>query len=116
MNLTRVLNVALPEIPARVFARNPPRVPPGTVHKEHIENGERVVLAVVPNKSALYRFPPENWELIQLFDGNKSFSEIAASTRGKQAQLTASRTCANLPPLSRPWVSGTKRLRKRMCK
>jgi putative peptide zinc metalloprotease protein len=76
MNLTRVLNVALPEIPARILAEIPPRVPPGVVHKEHIENGERVVLAVVPDRSLLYRFPPQNWELIQLFNGHRSFQEI----------------------------------------
>jgi putative peptide zinc metalloprotease protein len=77
MNLTRVLNVALPEIPARLAAENPPRVPPGTVHKEHIEDGERVVLAVIPNKSTLFRFPPQSWELIELFNGQRSFQEIA---------------------------------------
>jgi len=77
MNLTRVLNVALPEIPAYIVAENPPRIPPGAVHKEHIEDGERIVLVVVPNKSLLYRFPPENWDLIQLFNGQRSFEEIA---------------------------------------
>ena len=77
MNLTRVLNVALPEIPAHVLAANPPRVPPGTVHKEHIEDGEPVVLVVVPNRNALYRFPPQNWKLIELFNGNRTYQEIA---------------------------------------
>ncbi|MGA7856157.1 MAG: hypothetical protein WCA15_22740, partial [Candidatus Acidiferrales bacterium] len=77
MNLTRVLNVALPEIPARIVAQAPPRVPPGAVHKEHIEDGEPIVLVVVPDKSLLYRFPPANWELIQLFNGQRSFEEIA---------------------------------------
>ncbi|MGC2889611.1 MAG: HlyD family efflux transporter periplasmic adaptor subunit [Candidatus Acidiferrum sp.] len=77
MNLTRVLNVALPEIPAHIVAENPPRVPPGAVHKEHIEDGEPIVLVVVPNKSLLYRFPPANWELIELFNGQRSFEEIA---------------------------------------
>jgi putative peptide zinc metalloprotease protein len=77
MNLTRILNVALPEIPAHIVAENPPRVPPGTVHKEHIEDGEPIVLVVVPNKSLLYRFPPANWELIQLFNGQRSFEDIA---------------------------------------
>jgi putative peptide zinc metalloprotease protein len=77
MNLTRVLDVALPEIPARILSASPPRVSPGTVHKEHIENGERIVLVVVPDKSLLYRFPPQNWELIQLFNGQRSYQEIA---------------------------------------
>jgi len=77
MNLTRVLEVALPEIPARILSASPPRMPPGTVHKEHIEDGERIVLVVVPNQSLLYRFPPHNWELIQLFNGQRSYQEIA---------------------------------------
>lgn len=79
MNLTRVLSVALPEIPTRAVSASPPRIPPGTVHKEHVEDGEKVVLVVVPNKFALFRFPPRNWQLIQFFDGTRSYHEIAAA-------------------------------------
>jgi len=36
MNLTRVLDVALPELPARVILERAPRLPPDIVFKEHI--------------------------------------------------------------------------------
>ena len=37
MNLTRVLNVALPDIPARLVGDKPPRFPPNVIWKEHLE-------------------------------------------------------------------------------
>ena len=77
MNLTRVLNVALPEIPAHGVLQRPPRKPPDMVFKEHIENGERIFRVVVAGKDSMYRFPPSNWALIQFFDGQRSYEEIA---------------------------------------
>lgn len=77
MNLTRVLNSALPDIPARTLADRPPRMPPDLVSKEHIEDGQRIVRVVVANQDAMYRFPPANWALIQFFDGQHSYQEIA---------------------------------------
>jgi putative peptide zinc metalloprotease protein len=83
MNLTRVLNVALPEMPARSLADRPPRMPPDLVFKEHIEDGERIVRVVVANVDNMYRFPKANWELIQLFDGQRSYPEIAEIYSGQ---------------------------------
>jgi len=83
MNITRALSVALPEIPARTFAQRPPRMPPDIVFKEHLENGEAVVRVLVPSQEAMYRFPPQNWALIQLFDGRQSFDEIAEVYSGQ---------------------------------
>lgn len=77
MNLTRVLNVALPEIPARVLSDKPPRFPPNVVSREHIEDGRPVVRVYVRSVDAMFRFPPSNWELAQLFDGARSYQEIA---------------------------------------
>jgi putative peptide zinc metalloprotease protein len=77
MNLTRVLNVALPEIPVRSLAQSCPRVDPGAVYKEHIENGEAVVRVYVPSARGMYTFPSQNWALIRLFDGKRSYGEIA---------------------------------------
>ena len=54
MNLTRVLKVALPEIPARRLQERYPEKPPGAVFKEHIEDGERVVRVVVPSQNAMF--------------------------------------------------------------
>ncbi|HEY2457145.1 MAG TPA: efflux RND transporter periplasmic adaptor subunit [Candidatus Acidoferrum sp.] len=77
MNLTRVLNNALPEIPARTFSDRPPRIPPDLVFKEHLEDGKPVIRVVVSGQEALYKFPRANWDLIQLFNGQRSFEEIA---------------------------------------
>jgi putative peptide zinc metalloprotease protein len=76
MNLTRVLNVALPEIPARIISDRAPRIPPDVVFKEHVEEGKRVVRVLVSSQEAIYRFPPGNWALVQLFDGNRTYKEI----------------------------------------
>jgi putative peptide zinc metalloprotease protein len=77
MNLTRALEVALPEIPARVLSERPPRIDPGVNFREHIEGGARLVRVYVPCVNNMFAFPPENWKLAQLFDGNRSFEEIA---------------------------------------
>ena len=77
MNITQALNVALPELPARLVSQRPPRVHPDVVFREHVEDGERVVRAFVPGVASMFVFPPESWGLIQLFDGQRSFAEIA---------------------------------------
>jgi putative peptide zinc metalloprotease protein len=83
MNLTRVLNVALPEIPARAITQRCPRLDPGAVFKEHIENGESVVRVYIPSAGGMYTFPAQNWELIRLFDGKRSYREIAELLSGQ---------------------------------
>jgi putative peptide zinc metalloprotease protein len=83
MNLTRVLNVALPEIPAREISLRPPRIPPDLVFKEHIEDGQPVVRVVVRGQDAMFNFPPANWTLVQLFDGQRSYREIAETYSGQ---------------------------------
>jgi putative peptide zinc metalloprotease protein len=87
MNLTRVLKVALPEIPARRLQERYPEKPPGAVFKEHIEDGERVVRVVVPSQNAMFRFPPQSWELIQYFDGLRSYQDIAREYSANVGQL-----------------------------
>jgi len=77
MNLTRVLNNALPDIPARVLAELPPRLDPGVTFREHIEDGKPVIRVYAPCAKSMFTFPPENWKLAQLFDGVRSYEEIA---------------------------------------
>lgn len=77
MNLTRVLNNALPDIPARTISDRPPRLDPGTTFREHIEQGKTVVRIYVPSAAGMYTFPPQYWRLAQLFDGKRSYEEIA---------------------------------------
>jgi putative peptide zinc metalloprotease protein len=77
MNLTRALDVALPEIPARTIAERYPRVDPGITFREHTEEGKPIIRAYVPSANCMYKFPPANWTLAQLFDGVRSYQEIA---------------------------------------
>jgi putative peptide zinc metalloprotease protein len=78
MNITRALTAALPEIPARAIAQRYPRLDPGFTFKEHLDDGERVVRVYIPSVGAMYKFPPQNWALIQLFDGKRTCEEVAA--------------------------------------
>jgi putative peptide zinc metalloprotease protein len=77
MNLTRVLDVALPDIPVRTISHRAPRMPPDAVWKEHFEDGKPMVRVLVASLEAMYRFPLPNWELARLFDGVRSYEEIA---------------------------------------
>ena len=77
MNITQALNVALPELPAKLVSQRPPRVHPDVVFKEHIEEGKPVIRAYVPGVDAMFTFPPESWAMIQLFDGQVSYAELA---------------------------------------
>src|ERR1700747_141833 len=77
MNLTRALDVALPEIPARTLSLRPPRVDPKATFREHLEDGEFVVRVYIPSSGYMYRLTRGQWALAQLFDGSRSYSEIA---------------------------------------
>jgi putative peptide zinc metalloprotease protein len=77
MNLTRVLNVALPDMPARVLSERSPRLDPGIIAREHIEEGKPVIRTYVPSAKSMFTFPPQNWKLAQLFDGVRTYEEIA---------------------------------------
>lgn len=77
MNITEALNELLPEMPARVISRRHPRLHPEIVFKEHIQQGQVVVRAFVPGVEALFTFTPQNWQFAQLFNGQRSYEEIA---------------------------------------
>ena len=77
MNLTRALNAALPDIPARTFAERPPRLDPEISFREHIEDGKPIVRIYVPSAEGMFAFPVDYWKLAQLFDGVRSYDEIA---------------------------------------
>jgi putative peptide zinc metalloprotease protein len=77
MNITEALNAALPEIPARMMAERYPRLAPDVVFREHLEDGSPVFRVYVPSAEAMYKFPPQNWKLILLFDGKRNYEDIA---------------------------------------
>ncbi len=78
MNISQALNVALPEMPAKMVSQRYPRVNPNIVFKGHLEEGQPVVRVWVPGEeSTLFTFPPAQWKLIQLFDGQRSYADVA---------------------------------------
>lgn len=90
MNLTRALEVALPEIPARTIAQSCPRLHPDVVFKEHVVDGRPTVRVFVPGVDAMFNLAPQTWELVRFFDGQRSFEQVAeAYTRetGKPISL-----------------------------
>ena len=90
MNLTRALDVALPEIPARMLAQSCPRLHPDLVFKEHIVDGRPTVRVFVPGVDAMFNLAPQTWELVRFFDGQRTFEQVAeAYTRetGKPVSL-----------------------------
>jgi putative peptide zinc metalloprotease protein len=75
MNLAEVLNVALPELPARrgkAFLK----IHPNLIAREQIEGGVPTMVAMVSGSSYVMRFTPEQWNLVNLFNGERSYREV----------------------------------------
>ena len=77
MNLSEALNVALPDLPAPSLRRRYPRLHPNIVTRQHLEDGAVVIYAVVSGYDDLYRFTPNQWEITKLFDGQRSYEDVA---------------------------------------
>lgn len=91
MNLSEALDAALPEIPrARLSRARPPRLDPELVTREDTLDGEPVVGVLQRSKGTFFRFQPSQWQLAQLFDGVRSYEEIAqAFNQSCNGTLTA---------------------------
>jgi putative peptide zinc metalloprotease protein len=80
MNLSEALDAALPEIPrTRLSRKNPPRVDPDLIIREDVTDSEPVVAVYQRSTANLLRMKPTQWQLARLFDGVRSYDEIAAA-------------------------------------
>src|ERR1035441_8370300 len=78
MNIVEALNVALPEMPERLTRqKRVPKMDPRLVGRTHVLDGVPVVHVLIPDNHQYYTLPPQDWELIQLFDGERTYEEIA---------------------------------------
>ena len=78
MNLSEALDAALPEIPkTRLERTRPPLLDPGLITREDTLDGDPVVAVMQRHGSSFSRLKPEQWQLAQLFDGERSYEEIA---------------------------------------
>jgi putative peptide zinc metalloprotease protein len=78
MNLTEALHVALPDLPPRLTRKRCPRLHPHVVSRQQEEDGNPVIYAIVSGANQLYRFTPEQWELVQLFNGERSYEDVSS--------------------------------------
>src|ERR1700733_950185 len=80
MNLSEALDAALPDIPrARLSRKNPPRIDPELIIREDVTDGEPIVSVYQRSTANLLRMKPTQWQLARLFDGVRSYEEIAAA-------------------------------------
>ena len=76
MNLAEALDV-LPELPVSHRTRHIFTMDTRYVGREHVEDGEPIVLAHVPGSAEIFRFSPQQWILVHFFDGVRTYDEIA---------------------------------------
>jgi putative peptide zinc metalloprotease protein len=78
MNLSEAFDAALPELPkARLSRKQPPCLDPELIVRETTLDGEPSLAVYQRSRANFFRFPPAQWELVLLFDGVRSFQEIA---------------------------------------
>jgi len=78
MNLSEALDAALPEMPKTRLARTrPPRLDPDLVIREDVMDGTPFIGVLQRDKANFFRMDPEQWRLAQLFDGVRTYEEIA---------------------------------------
>jgi putative peptide zinc metalloprotease protein len=84
MNLSEALDAALPEIPKTRYARErPPRLDPDLIVREDTLDGEPFLGVLKREGASYFRMPPAQWRLAELFDGARSYEEIAALYTGQ---------------------------------
>ena len=83
MNIIEALDAALPELPETIARRTLPKLDPRVISKEHVEQGQAVVLAKMPGSENFVRLPIFQWQLLQLFNGERSIAEVARLSAGQ---------------------------------
>ncbi len=77
MNILEAFDAALPEIPARSGRRSYPKLDSRVISKQHFEHEVPIILAKMPGSDSFLRLTTEQWKLLGLFDGNRSYKDIS---------------------------------------
>ena len=78
MNLAKVLEVALPDVPPLRQRQGFPRMHPRHVAREHVERDGPLVMVLVPDgPNCFFRFNPLQYKLATKFDGTRSYAQVA---------------------------------------
>src|SRR5512147_2412032 len=82
MNLARVLEVALPDVPPLRERRGLPRMHPRHVAREHQEREGPLVMVLIPDgPNVFFRFNPLQYKLACKFEGERSYKQVAEAFR-----------------------------------
>src|SRR5260370_2265228 len=77
MNLSQALDQSLPELPAQQLAEKYPTFNPRTIWREHKEPHRTVIMAMALGTGKVLYLSPDQWVLVQLFNGRRSFEDIS---------------------------------------
>ena len=77
MNIVEALEVALPPLPPQRASGRLPCAESKLLAHEDVEGGELTVLVMKPGSDGFYRLSPLQWQILRLFDGKRSFSQVA---------------------------------------
>lgn len=81
MNLSEALDAALPELPrSRLLDNLPPRLDPDLIVREDLLDGMPSISILQRASAQFARLTPGQWQLAQLFDGSRSYEEIARTS------------------------------------
>jgi putative peptide zinc metalloprotease protein len=79
MNLAEALVQALPELPSQTIAKRLPRFNPDAITRDDVdENGDAITVVYIPEKGWTVRMPRLQYQLLQLFDGVRTYPEVVA--------------------------------------
>ena len=76
MNLARVLDVSLPELPKSQGKERYFRFNPNITVRERQEKGVTSFYVVTPQRK-VFLLTPERWKLVQLFNGSRNYEQVA---------------------------------------
>jgi putative peptide zinc metalloprotease protein len=78
VNLAEAIGAALPELTAtRIPRKNAPRVDPNLIVRDDLDDREPIVAVYQRGSANFFRFTPAQWQLVSLFDGRRTYEEIA---------------------------------------
>ena len=107
MNLARVLDVSLPELPRLEGKERLFRFNEQMVWREQTEKGVTTFLAIAPQTRKVFTLTPERWALVRLFNGKRSYEQIARmfkQTTGISASVESIRTFAEMLDANGFWL------------
>ena len=80
MNILEALDISSPELPGQ-GVKKMPRLDPTLIVREQFEYGASIVMLMKPKSDGFYRFTPEQYALLQLFDGERTYAQVRDACR-----------------------------------